>query len=58
MGGIDIDAGVRDGEERQRLDTCIGAFTALPLDRQTAQRVGLWRRASTAPATAPAWRLR
>lgn len=37
-------AGVRDGEERQQLDTFIGAFTVLPLDRQPAQRAGLWRR--------------
>jgi predicted nucleic acid-binding protein len=36
--------GVRDGEERQQLDTFIGAFTVLPLDRQPAQRAGLWRR--------------
>jgi predicted nucleic acid-binding protein len=37
-------AGVRDGEERQQLDTFIGAFTVLPLDRPPAQRAGLWRR--------------
>ena len=37
-------AGVRDGEERQQLDTFIGAFTVLTLDRQPAQRAGLWRR--------------
>jgi predicted nucleic acid-binding protein len=37
-------AGVRDGEERQQLDAFIGAFTVLPLDRQPAQRAGLWRR--------------
>lgn len=37
-------AGVRDGEERHQLDLFIGAFTVLPLDRQSAQRAGLWRR--------------
>jgi predicted nucleic acid-binding protein len=37
-------AGVRDGEERQRLDPFVAAFELLPLDRQPAQRAGLWRR--------------
>jgi len=37
-------AGVRDGEERQRLDAFVAGFAVLPLDRQPAQRAGLWRR--------------
>ncbi|MEB3316628.1 MAG: type II toxin-antitoxin system VapC family toxin [Cyanobacteriota bacterium] len=37
-------AGVRDGEERQQLDTFVAAFTVLPLECQPAQRAGLWRR--------------
>ncbi|MFM7734171.1 MAG: type II toxin-antitoxin system VapC family toxin [Cyanobium sp.] len=37
-------AGVRDGEERQRLDAFVAAFKVLALDRQPAQRAGLWRR--------------
>jgi predicted nucleic acid-binding protein len=37
-------AGVRDGEERQRLDAFVAAFEVLALDRQPAQRAGLWRR--------------
>jgi predicted nucleic acid-binding protein len=37
-------AGVRDGEERQRLDTFVASFDVLTLDRQPAQRAGLWRR--------------
>ncbi|MCS5691687.1 type II toxin-antitoxin system VapC family toxin [Cyanobium sp. FGCU-6] len=37
-------AGVRDGEERQRLDAFVAAFEVLPLDCQPAQRAGLWRR--------------
>ncbi len=37
-------AGVRDGEERQRLDAFVAAFAVLHLDRQSAQRAGLWRR--------------
>lgn len=37
-------AGVRDGEERQRLDAFIAAFTVLPVDGEPAQRAGLWRR--------------
>jgi len=38
-------AGVRDGEERQRLDGFVAAFDVLTLDSpQPAQRAGLWRR--------------
>jgi predicted nucleic acid-binding protein len=38
-------AGVRDGEERRRLDAFVAAFEVLPLDRQKpAQRAGFWRR--------------
>ena len=37
-------AGVRDGEERQQLDSFVSAFTVLPLECQPAQRAGLWRR--------------
>jgi hypothetical protein len=37
-------AGVREGEERQRLDSFFAAFTVLPLDQQLARRAGLWRR--------------
>ncbi|MBM5816790.1 MAG: type II toxin-antitoxin system VapC family toxin [Cyanobacteria bacterium K_Offshore_surface_m2_239] len=37
-------AGVREGEERLRLDAFFAAFTVLPLDQQPAQRAGLWRR--------------
>jgi predicted nucleic acid-binding protein len=37
-------AGVREGEERQRLDAFFAAFTVLPLNQQPAQRAGLWRR--------------
>ena len=37
-------AGVRDGEERQRLDAFVEAFDVLALDREPAQRAGLWRR--------------
>ena len=37
-------AGVRDGEERRRLDAFVAAFEVLPLDRQPAQRAGFWRR--------------
>ena len=35
-----LDAGVREGEERQRLDAFVAAFEVLTLDRQPAQRVG------------------
>ncbi len=37
-------AGVRDGEERQRLDVFVAAFDVLNLDRQSAHCAGLWRR--------------
>jgi (E)-4-hydroxy-3-methylbut-2-enyl-diphosphate synthase len=37
-------AGMRDGEEGKRLDAFVAAFEVLPLDRQPAQRAGLWRR--------------
>lgn len=36
--------GVRDGEERQRLDAFVSAFQVLGLDRQAAVVAGLWRR--------------
>lgn len=36
--------GVRDGDERQRLDAFVAAFEALPLERDAAVRAGLWRR--------------
>lgn len=37
-------AGVRDGEERRRIDAFVAAFEVLPLDRQPAQHAGFWRR--------------
>ena len=40
----ELHAGVRDGEERRRLDAFVAAFEVLPLDRQPAQRAGFWRR--------------
>lgn len=36
--------GVRDGEERRRLDAFVAAFDVLGLDRQAAVVAGLWRR--------------
>ncbi|MBM5817553.1 MAG: type II toxin-antitoxin system VapC family toxin [Cyanobacteria bacterium K_Offshore_surface_m2_239] len=36
--------GVRDGEERHRLDAFVAAFDALPLERKAAVQAGLWRR--------------
>jgi predicted nucleic acid-binding protein len=36
--------GVRDGEERRRLDGFVAAFEALPLEREAAVQAGLWRR--------------
>lgn len=36
--------GVRDGEERKRLDAFAGAFELIPLDRKAAVVAGLWRR--------------
>ena len=36
--------GVREGEERGRLDAFVAAFDVLGLDRQAAVQAGLWRR--------------
>lgn len=36
--------GVRDGEERKRLDAFVGAFDLIPLDSKAAVVAGLWRR--------------
>ncbi|MEB3307875.1 MAG: type II toxin-antitoxin system VapC family toxin [Cyanobacteriota bacterium] len=36
--------GVRDGEERRRLDAFTEAFDALPLAQEAAVQAGLWRR--------------
>jgi predicted nucleic acid-binding protein len=36
--------GVREGEERSRLDAFSAAFGVLPLDGATATQAGLWRR--------------
>ena len=36
--------GVREGEERRRLDAFAAAFEALPLEREAAVQAGLWRR--------------
>lgn len=36
--------GVRDGEERRRLDGFVAAFEALPLEWEAAVQAGLWRR--------------
>ncbi|MFN9630540.1 MAG: type II toxin-antitoxin system VapC family toxin, partial [Cyanobacteriota bacterium] len=36
--------GVREGEERPRLDAFVAAFEALPLEREAAVQAGLWRR--------------
>ena len=36
--------GVREGEERSRLDAFSAAFDVLPLDGATATQAGLWRR--------------
>lgn len=36
--------GVREGEERRRLDAFVAAFDVLGLDRRTAVQAGLWRR--------------
>jgi predicted nucleic acid-binding protein len=36
--------GVREAEERRRLDAFSAAFDVLPLDRATAVQAGLWRR--------------
>lgn len=37
-------AGVRDGEERTRLDAFISAFEIVPIDAEIAVRGGLYRR--------------
>jgi predicted nucleic acid-binding protein len=37
-------AGVREGEDRHRLDAFVSAFEALPLDKGSAVQAGLWRR--------------
>ena len=37
-------AGVREGEERTKLDTFISAFAVIPLDQQIAIQGGLYRR--------------
>jgi len=37
-------AGVRDGEERHRLDAFVEAFDLIPLDGKAAVVAGLWRR--------------
>ena len=37
-------AGVRDGEERHRLDSFVEAFDLIPLDGKAAVVAGLWRR--------------
>jgi hypothetical protein len=36
--------GVKDGEERHRLDAFVAAFQALSVDRSSAVQAGLWRR--------------
>lgn len=36
--------GVREGEERRRLDAFVAAFHVLGLDRQAAVQAGFWRR--------------
>ena len=36
--------GVREGEERQRLDAFVAAFDSLPLEREAAVQAGLWLR--------------
>ncbi len=36
--------GVREGEERQRLDAFVAAFDSLPLEREVAVQAGLWCR--------------
>ena len=36
--------GVRDGEERSRLDDFIAAFETLPVDAPITVQAGLWRR--------------
>lgn len=36
-------AGVREGDERLRLDAFVGAFELLPLDHRVGAQAGLWR---------------
>lgn len=36
-------AGVREGDERTRLDAFVEAFELLPLDSRAAAQAGLWR---------------
>ena len=38
-----LSVGVRDGEERSRLDEFIAAFETLPVDALIAVQAGLWR---------------
>lgn len=40
----ELSVGVREGEERRRLDAFVAAFDVLGLDRQAAVQAGLWRR--------------
>ena len=40
----ELSMGVRDGEERSRLDDFITAFETLPVDAPIAIQAGLWRR--------------
>jgi hypothetical protein len=37
-------AGVREGAERSALDAFLGAFEVVPLDRESAEKGGLFRR--------------
>lgn len=37
-------AGVREGQERQRLDAALGSLTALPITAEIAREAGLMRR--------------
>jgi len=39
----ELSMGVRDGEERSRLDDFIAAFETLPVDALIAIQAGLWR---------------
>jgi predicted nucleic acid-binding protein len=40
----ELSVGVREGEERRRLDAFVAAFDVLGLNRQAAVQAGLWRR--------------
>jgi hypothetical protein len=42
---VKLFAGVREGKERVALSAFVGAFRVLPLDRGSAERGGLYRRA-------------